>query len=299
MKYLTFNDIREILEISSDIDKWDFKKRNKVSDYVSSFFNKKTFNEYRKKNQPLLLKIEALNKPALSELCALIWIGRDYDYNESFNWESLIKESEPVKPEYVFDKNKLLSKYLLSGLKNLKIYKEYKNYCNEYEEKRFINSVAINEFGDELYEYLRKNPNVIYKFTPRKFEELINDILSRMGFKTELTRQTKDGGRDILAFLTTPTNQKLLTLIDCKRYTPENKIGIEQVERFLYVLDSKDDASLGMIVTTSSYSKDAKKIETLRPFRLQLNDFADIKNWLNIVGTNFGNNNLGLWLPKI
>jgi HJR/Mrr/RecB family endonuclease len=96
----------------------------------------------------------------------------------------------------------------------------------------------------------------IYTLTPRKFEELIADLLADLGCDVELTPATRDGGKDILAYMTTP-HGKLLCLVEAKKHRRDRPVGVELV-RQLYGTLTDADASSAMLVTTSSFSKEAK-----------------------------------------
>jgi restriction endonuclease Mrr len=149
----------------------------------------------------------------------------------------------------------------------------------------------------ELFKHLGNHPEILYKLAPRKFEEIIATILKDMGCEIELTPETRDGGRDILAVFPSPFG-KLMTIVECKRYAPHRKIGIEIVERFLWVLDRRDNASCGLIATTTYFSSEAKALENEFKFKLKLRDFAQIKEWIANFGKWTEAKNSGLWLPS-
>jgi Restriction endonuclease len=159
-------------------------------------------------------------------------------------------------------------------------------------------SIQLTEINAEFCAHIAKRPDLIYEFTPRKFEELIANILNDMGYEVELTPQTRDGGRDILAVLQTPLG-KMLTIVECKRYSPERKIGLDIVERFFHVIDRKDNASSGLIATTSFFSSDAKNMARQFDYRLKLCDFDGIKNWIGRYGKWQQNSDNLLWCPEL
>ena len=51
--------------------------------------------------------------------------------------------------------------------------------------------------NEALIERLRVQPQAIYDLPPRKFEELIAELLDDLGYEVELTPATGDGGKDI------------------------------------------------------------------------------------------------------
>lgn len=291
MKDLTFSDIREIITIATDFRLWYEDTGLEVDLSIPKL------QEYLDHEYPLYSRVESLDKTALQELCALMWIGRGDSFPAN-EWDEAVEYARTIVPDYIVEKYPLVE-YLTDGLKALGYYSEYSSYCFEFSarQRQYKNILEVADITQELYDYLRKNPNTLYEFSPRRFEELIADILGQNGFETHLTQQTRDGGRDIIALYTTPL-ATLMTIVECKRYSQKRKIGIETVERFLYVVDRKDDASMGMIVTTSSFTKGAKEIETARPYRLSLKDFQDIQDWLDSAGTKYEKNDAGIWLPN-
>ena len=50
---------------------------------------------------------------------------------------------------------------------------------------------------EALVEGLRQRPDSIYELPPRKFEELLAELLTDRGWEVELTPATRDGGKDI------------------------------------------------------------------------------------------------------
>ena len=122
------------------------------------------------------------------------------------------------------------------------------------------------------------------------------ELLRDMGYEVELTPETRDGGRDILAAFGLPHGE-ILTLVECKRFRPDRKVGIDILERFLWVMDRRDKASCGLIATTFYFSPEAIATERDYQWRLRLRDFEGLKEWLGKYGSWTRNNRMGLWLP--
>lgn len=158
--------------------------------------------------------------------------------------------------------------------------------------------IILNNVDSELIKFLKNNPAYLYKLHSRKFEELVAALLKDMGYEIELLPETHDGGRDIIAIMTLPPNRKVLTLVECKRYSPHRKIGIDILERFLWVLNQKYDTNGGLIATTSFFSEDARKIQESHKYKLNLHDFNDMKVWLNNYGSWKKNDSGSLWIPN-
>jgi restriction system protein len=131
----------------------------------------------------------------------------------------------------------------------------------------------------EVLAYFGRHPELLYSLPPRKFEELVAAVFRNNGFEVELTPETRDGGVDIVAVQKNGFGGNTLHLVECKRYLPENMVGIGIVQRMLGVVD-QHRATQGLIVTTSSFSRDAQVCAQSSQYRLGLNGYADISKWL-------------------
>lgn len=133
----------------------------------------------------------------------------------------------------------------------------------------------------EILDYFGWYPELLYSLPPRKFEELIASVFHRNGFDVELTPETRDGGIDIIAVKRNDLCGGSFNLIECKRYLPHNTVGIGVVQR-LYGVVEQHRATKGIIVTTSSFTKDAKEVAELSKHRLVLNDYSNLASWLKM-----------------
>ena len=138
--------------------------------------------------------------------------------------------------------------------------------------------VVITTIDEQIKTYFKKNPEKMYDLSPRKFEELVAAILKDMGFDVELTKATRDGGRDIIAHITNSVCS-FLTHIECKKYAPDNKVGVGIIREVMGVHQIRN-ATKSIIVTTGFFSKDAVKEAALVENHLDLKDFNDLKEWL-------------------
>ena len=138
--------------------------------------------------------------------------------------------------------------------------------------------VDLTEINDELIQYLAQHPEAMHDMASRKFEELVAAIFRAKGYTVELTPATRDGGFDMRAFHRNDVGL-FLTLIECKRYLPKNRVSVDVV-RGLYGVTENERANAGLIVTTSSFTKDAKSFQDQNKYRIQLADRVDLQTWL-------------------
>lgn len=153
------------------------------------------------------------------------------------------------------------------------LYSEKPSHVAQSEQKLIITTI-----DDEIKNYLKRHPEKLYELSPRKFEELVASILKDLGFDVELTQTTRDGGRDIIAHIRNAVCS-YLTHIECKRYAPDNKVGVGIIREVLGVHHIRK-ATKSIIVTTSFFSSDAVKEAEIMENQLDLKDFNDIKGWL-------------------
>lgn len=138
--------------------------------------------------------------------------------------------------------------------------------------------VLVQDINLNLLHQLSNNPKLIHELGSRKFEELIAKLLEEQGCEVSLTKRTRDGGYDIFGrVLTGPSD--LVFIAECKRYSAENKVGVEVV-RNLYGVTEIQKANLGLIITSSSFTKDAREEKLRIGPRIGLKDYQDLCNWL-------------------
>lgn len=128
----------------------------------------------------------------------------------------------------------------------------------------------------EVIHQLAKRPQEIFELSPRQFEELVAALLREQGYDVELTPTSKDGGKDLLVAVPHGLGD-FLYLVECKRY--RKPVGVRRV-RELYGVVEQERATAGILVTTSTFTRDA--VEFRRPIgrRLSLLDYQDLVSWL-------------------
>lgn len=124
------------------------------------------------------------------------------------------------------------------------------------DDKRFIEQ-------EDILDTLDNRPNLM-DLSPFEFEHFISNLFNKMGLDTKLTRSSKDGGVDAVAFDTRPiVGGKVV--IQAKRY--KNPVGVSAV-RDLYGTMINEGANKGILVTTSYYGSDAYEFCKDKPIEL-------------------------------
>ena len=132
--------------------------------------------------------------------------------------------------------------------------------------------------NNRLLEFFQKYPNKLYELTPRNFEILIAELLSKYGYEITLSPKIKDGGYDIRAIKKDGIGE-FLYLIDCKRYRRDRPVGVELVRQINTVRQIYSANKAG-IVTTSHFTTGAIELKRNFAFEIDLHNFDDIRKWL-------------------
>lgn len=112
-------------------------------------------------------------------------------------------------------------------------------------------------------EGLDDRPNVM-DLSPSEFEALVTNLFARMGLDAKLTRSSRDGGVDCVAFDPRPVLGGKV-VIQAKRY--KNTVGVAAV-RDLYGTMMNEGANKGILVTTAGYGPDAFNFAKDKPIEL-------------------------------
>lgn len=142
--------------------------------------------------------------------------------------------------------------------------------------------VSSKQRWDSLIQYLASNPEAMYGMQPRQFEELVAELLVRQGMEVELTPQTRDGGRDIIAQANMPIGTHLY-LVECKRHARHRLIDVGIV-RSLYGVVEAERATGGIVCTTSFFTGPAQDFCRDVKYRLSLKDYDHLRGWLQGIG---------------
>ena len=97
------------------------------------------------------------------------------------------------------------------------------------------------------------------------------------GYEVELTQQTRDGGKDIVAVRKCHVNERYL--IECKRPDPGNVVGVRPV-RELYGVKVSEKATKAILATTAFFSKDAQLFFENNKWELEGRDYIGLREWI-------------------
>lgn len=110
---------------------------------------------------------------------------------------------------------------------------------------------------------LDDRPNLM-ELSPGEFESLVTNLFEKMGLQTRLTRPSRDGGVDCVAWDMRPILGGKV-VIQAKRY--KNTVGVSAV-RDLYGTMQNERATKGILVTTSGYGTASFEFAGDKPMEL-------------------------------
>ncbi|WP_410511533.1 restriction endonuclease [Paenibacillus sp. BR2-3] len=200
--------------------------------------------------------------------CLLVPINRNIDL-DSYKTYKYLKETEMISPEM---------KKVLIAMESNEMYKRIGNRNDAWEGLTWILEllphspyqavVAIEGYAysqhnlpDERiigisqcvkiiyarFIYLNKPRRNLMKLKPIEFEWLIEYLYSRMGYKTQWTSATRDGGKDIIASIARPDGEERV-YIECKLYEI-TELTNTYVKSFAYTVNN-DKINKGIIFCT-------------------------------------------------
>jgi restriction system protein len=116
---------------------------------------------------------------------------------------------------------------------------------------------------EDVMSTLEGRPNIM-DLNPFEFENLVINMFRGMGLEAKLTRSSRDGGVDCVAFDPRPVLGGKV-VIQAKRY--KNTVGVSAV-RDLYGTMMNEGANKGILVTTAGYGPDAFAFAKDKPIEL-------------------------------
>ncbi len=157
-------------------------------------------------------------------------------------------------------------------------------FCVEpenHKEKSTI--ITLSPINDKVLLYLSKNPNALYQLKDREFEVVMAEIYNKLGYEVELTKATRDGGKDII--LRKPEILgDFIYYVECKQNAPKRPIGVGIIRNLIGTIDT-DRVNGGILATTSYFSSDVKKFidDNNYNFKIQMHDYDVIRGLLDRV----------------
>lgn len=150
-------------------------------------------------------------------------------------------------------------------------------------EKKESAIITLSPINDRVLKYLAENPEALYNLTGREFEEVMAEIYCKLGYKVELTKATRDGGKDIIIRKPEILGD-FIYYVECKKHAAKRQIGVGLIKNLVGTVEA-DRVNGGILATTSYFTPDARKfiIDNKYGYKIQMHDYKKIREMLNQV----------------
>ena len=139
-------------------------------------------------------------------------------------------------------------------------------------------SADIRVVNKSILEKIRLRPEDMHQLHSRQFEELVAELMEKRGYNVDLTKATRDGGKDLIIAHQADIGN-FIYYVECKRYAPTNPVGVNLVRELAGTI-SVDRVTAGIMVTSSYFSPDAIEFSEKIKNQMSLIDFIKLKEWL-------------------
>lgn len=140
--------------------------------------------------------------------------------------------------------------------------------------------VVVSEWRDVMNQ-LRKGTLNLADLGWRQFEDLVARLLENFGWEVTPMGYTKDDGIDIIAARRVAPDVRFNMMVQCKRFAPGRKVGIEIV-REVWAVKWQKGFNQAMIATTSAFTRGAQRQGV--EWSLELRDRDAILAWCSQLG---------------
>ncbi|WP_051835179.1 restriction endonuclease [Lacrimispora celerecrescens] len=143
--------------------------------------------------------------------------------------------------------------------------------------------IVLSPVNETVLKYLAENPQELYHLHDREFEKVMAEIYCKLGYKVDLTQETRDGGKDIIIRKPEALGD-FVYYVECKKYSSSRHIGVGIIRNLVGTINT-DRVNGGILATTSFFTRDAKKfiIENKLNYQIQTHDYNRIRDMLNAV----------------
>jgi len=179
--------------------------------------------------------------------------------------------------EFEFN-NKIPSQYGVHALEGFGIGlgTRYSKRHKEDNGKRIAVSALCSQ---TLIDSIAENPEVLETIAKDNFEALCSELFARRGFEVDLFRTSKDDGIDFLAVHSDGLDP-IIMCVQCKHPDNYTKSLPVSTVREIYGVAKANDYNKCLVITSTKYSREAKKFMQLKPEEISLADREDILNWV-------------------
>jgi hypothetical protein len=139
---------------------------------------------------------------------------------------------------------------------------------------------TLQRFSQRVLSWLAESQSNLAELNEESFECLIATLIDRMGYHVKRVGNTyrKDGGVDIVAW--PESGMPYLLAIQVKYHRGQTKTSVDAVRNFLGALHTNPQFSFGLLVTNTSFTKDAIACADKVQNKVRLRHGNDVHRWL-------------------
>jgi HJR/Mrr/RecB family endonuclease len=138
----------------------------------------------------------------------------------------------------------------------------------------------IRTVNSSLLKKVQQRPELMFDISPRQFEEFIAELMSKRGYEVDLTKATRDGGKDLI-IASNKDLGNLIFYVECKQKAQTKPVGVHLVRQLAGSIFA-DRVTAGILITSSYFSPAAKDYSEQIKHQLSLVDYVRLKDWLKI-----------------
>ena len=144
--------------------------------------------------------------------------------------------------------------------------------------------VQVVPLSTRLLAWLLEDLERVKLLSPAEFEELVADRLTQMGLDVQRVGDVfrKDGGIDLIAYPNRGCAFPFLLAVQAKHHRTTRKTPARDVRDFHAAVAARTSPfHMGMIITNTSFTADARWFASNNQTLLRLRDLADVGRWLH------------------
>ncbi|WP_339683117.1 restriction endonuclease [Gimesia maris] len=130
---------------------------------------------------------------------------------------------------------------------------EDENQDDVYQSKMYE---ITSRFAHETAMMLAESPEALDAVNWLQLEQVLERVFKELGFDVELTRESKDGGKDHILRTYTATAGEKVFYVELKHWRCGKPVRKNQIKRFTQVV-LQDNAEKGFLLSTSGFAKNA------------------------------------------
>lgn len=298
INFLSCNEFPEInketiLVVIEDLSSDSLEESVRVNDFIKCYSDKQFLligqrgDILKKYNPSTYIHLNPLSQSQSDKFLKTI-------FKNNFTSEELLNLSQLANGQPLL--LRLISHYLSEDNYNvdnvIKLINENFQYYTQLKGNRKILFENTPEFyqlqndikvvNGNILEKIKLNPNDIFNLTSRQFEEMIAELMIKRGYSVDLTKSTKDGGKDLI-IASHDDIGNFIYYVECKKYSPDRHIGVNLVRELVGTINA-DRVTAGIMITSSYYSPDAIHFSEKFRHQISLIDYIKLKEWINIYG---------------